>query len=141
MKGLSVEIAATDVNILDRKFPPFLHIRPSRTMSGCVLIEGKIDKYTQTYEVYSDNVQIIVLTEIYKVPVRICFAFEGRITPPPGVIFVRTVTERTPSPLFNVELDNCRYGAQLQVEEKEGLLFFRNFVFISNLCRKHFSRQ
>lgn len=56
MNGSAVEIVATDVNILDRKFPPFSHIRPPRAMCGCVLIEGKIAKYTQKYVVQIDNV-------------------------------------------------------------------------------------
>jgi hypothetical protein len=51
MNGLSVEIVATNVNILDRNFPPFLHIRPSRIMCGCVLIDGKIAKYTEIWSV------------------------------------------------------------------------------------------
>jgi hypothetical protein len=90
MSGLSVEIVATDVNILDRKLPPFLHIRPSRIMCGRVLIDGKIAKYTQKGRVYSDDGQKILPTEIHKVPVTMYFLFEGRITPAPDVIFVRT---------------------------------------------------
>jgi hypothetical protein len=76
--------------------------------------------------VYSDNVQIIVPTEIYKVLVKICFVFDGRITPTPDIVFVRTVAERIVPPLFNAALDND-YDAQLQVEEERigfsGILF------------------
>jgi hypothetical protein len=78
---------------------------------------------TQKYGVCNHNVQIIVPAKIYEVPVRIYFVFEGRISPPPDVIFVLTVTERTVSPLFNAKQDNGCYGAQLQVEEKERLVF------------------
>jgi hypothetical protein len=117
-----------------------LHFRSFKITCGCILIQGKMAKCTQKDKVCSDNVEIIVLAKIHKVPVRICLVFEGQITPPPDVTLSQVVTERNVYLFLMLNYIMVVMVLSRKLKKRRGSVFHKNFVFIGNLCRKHFFR-
>jgi hypothetical protein len=70
------------------------------------------------------NVEIIDISEIYKVPVGSFFFICRPYHSIPTVIFDQVVTEGNISLLFNDGVENCRYFALLFVEQSERLGIF-----------------
>jgi hypothetical protein len=71
------------------------------------------------YGVYGANVEIIAITEIYKMSVSVFLYLRDKITQPPISTVLDAVTERTASLLLSGELDNYHYDAVLPAEEEK----------------------
>jgi uncharacterized protein (UPF0248 family) len=69
--------------------------------------------------VYVVNVEIVSISEIYKVSVIVYFVTEGQITQPPAVRVCQIVSKRNTILLFGGELDNDHCYGLLPVKEKE----------------------
>jgi hypothetical protein len=68
--------------------------------------------------VYSGNVEIIAITDIFKEYLSVNFVFESQITPPSTVIFGKFVTEISFLMLFNGDLSSGNYVSLFPVEGK-----------------------
>jgi hypothetical protein len=76
---------------------------------------------------YSGNIEMTDIREIYILSVSVYFVCGDQVTQPPTVTVGQATTERNVSLIFR--LHSCHYDTLLSVEEKGWLVIFR-YLFL-----------